>query len=202
MTPLDARPIIVAIAGPNGAGKSTFYETYLRDVGLRFVNADDIARHLGLGPYEAAKVADALRHELVEAGESFIFETVFSDPHGEKVAFLRDAADRGYTVVLFFIGLDAAATSEIRVSMRVLQGGHDVPSEKLLARYERSLANLARAIAEVPHVSVYDNADLRTPYRKIADFELGKRVALHEPIPAWMRGVLGNVDRQRRDDIG
>jgi uridine kinase len=26
--PLDARPVIVAIAGPNGAGKTTFYQAH------------------------------------------------------------------------------------------------------------------------------------------------------------------------------
>ena len=45
---LDARPIIVVIAGPNGAGKTTFYNTFLRDAGLRFLNADEIALELGL----------------------------------------------------------------------------------------------------------------------------------------------------------
>lgn len=94
--------------------------------------------------------------------------TVFSDPLGEKVAFLVDAAARGYTVVLCFIGLDNAATSEARVTMRVMQGGHDVATDKLVARFDRSLANLARAIDALPYVLVYDNADLRTPFRKVA----------------------------------
>jgi predicted ABC-type ATPase len=40
---LDKRPVIVAIAGPNGAGKTTFFHSHLREAGLRFINADDIA---------------------------------------------------------------------------------------------------------------------------------------------------------------
>src|SRR5882672_5588043 len=106
--PFDARPVIVAIAGPNGAGKSTFYEVYVRQAGLRFINADHIAAALGEDAYEAARIADALRTQLVVERESFAFETVFSDPHGAKVDFLRDAVQRGYTVVLCFIGLDSA----------------------------------------------------------------------------------------------
>ena len=85
---LDRRPVIVAIAGPNGAGKTTFFHSHLREAGLRFVNADDIARELGISAYEAAQIAGALRRELVRQRESFIFETVFSDPVGEKLAFL------------------------------------------------------------------------------------------------------------------
>jgi hypothetical protein len=35
---------------------------------------------------------------LIGRGESFVFETVFSDPVGDKVAFLEEAAGRGYVV--------------------------------------------------------------------------------------------------------
>jgi predicted ABC-type ATPase len=52
---LDKRPAIVAIAGPNGAGKTTFFHSHLREAGLRFINADDIARELKITSYEAAE---------------------------------------------------------------------------------------------------------------------------------------------------
>ena len=82
---LDRRPILIALAGPNGAGKTTFYYSHLRACGLRFVNADIIARELQIDAYAAARQAAALREQLVSEGESFIFETVFSDPAGDKL---------------------------------------------------------------------------------------------------------------------
>ena len=56
--------------------------------------------------------------------------------------------------------LDLEPTSK-RVAMRVNQGGHDVPDEKLRARFERTQANLKRAIERLPQVIVYSNDDLR-----------------------------------------
>jgi predicted ABC-type ATPase len=185
--PLDSRPLVVALTGPNGAGKSTFFRAHLQPAGLRFINADDLARELGIGAYEAAKLANQLRQALVEQRESFVFETILSDPVGEKVAFLRDAARSGYTVVLCFIGLDSAETSEQRVAMRVLQGGHDVPTKKLVARFSRTLDNLHRAIRELPCVQVFDNTDLRRPFRKVAEFENGKAVMVSRPLPIWLK---------------
>lgn len=183
---LDARPIVVAIAGPNGAGKTTFHEAHLQLAGLRFVNADELARELGVGAYEAAELAGRLRETLIEQGESFVFETVFSDPVGDKVAFLMRAAALGYTVVVCYIGIDGPEVSEERVAMRVLQGGHDVPAEKLEARYPRTLENLARAIREVPHVLVYDNGDLGRPFRLVAVYEHGKALETRAPLPRWL----------------
>jgi predicted ABC-type ATPase len=187
---LDQRPLIVALAGPNGAGKTTFYHAFLEPTQLRFVSADVLAEALRLEPYDAAELANALRQQLAAERESFIFETVFSDPVGDKLGFLKAAAEEGYTVVLCFIGLPSPDVSEQRVAMRVSQGGHGVPSLKLVERFPRTLVNLKAAIRELPHVWVFDNGDLETPFRKVAVFQNGRQVELHRPVPAWLRPLL------------
>lgn len=184
---LDRRPILVALAGPNGAGKSTFFEAHLRGGGLRFLNADVLARELGVDAYEAARIGAVLRVEMVRQRESFVFETVFSDPVGDKLNFLKRAAQNGYAVVLCFVGISNAATSGQRVAMRVSQGGHDVPAEKLKDRFPRVMANLAAAIRELPCVLVFDNDDLRTPFCHAAVFVNGQPAMLKQPMPRWLK---------------
>lgn len=188
--PLDARPLIVAIAGPNGAGKSTFYDAHVARAGLRFINADNLARELGIGAYEAAQLAEAFRANLVTQRESFAFETVLSDPIGEKVETLRQAHLAGYNVVLCFIGIDSPDTSEQRVGMRVSQGGHNVPTHKLHERYPRTMANLTRAIAALPFVWIYDNSDLSAPYRVVGVYQSGQSVfdGDQNRRPRWFTG--------------
>ena len=48
-------------------------------------------------------------------------------------------------VVLCFIGVRSPAVSDERVAMRVSQGGHDVPPDKLKDRFPRTMANLRTA---------------------------------------------------------
>jgi predicted ABC-type ATPase len=74
--------------------------------------------------------------------------------------------------------------------MRVSQGGHDVPTEKLIARYPRILVNLMAAIGEVPYVWIFDNDDLITPFRLVAVCEGGQISLLNRPVPDWLRKVL------------
>lgn len=173
---LESRPIVVALAGSNGAGKSTFFHPNLADVGLRFVNADDLAAELELSGYEAADLASSLRASLLEQGESFVFETVLSDPVGAKVSELAEAARLGMHVVMIFIRIDSPDTSRQRVAMQVLQGGHDVPDEKLVARFQRTLANLQRAITMLPVVIIFDNTDLARPFQLAAVYQSGERI--------------------------
>lgn len=190
------KPRLVMLAGPNGAGKSTFFATHLADKGLPFINADRIAAELGIEAYEAAGIAEAIRMRLVNEGASFITETVLSDPIGAKVAFLRQAHASGFNVTLIFIGLANPDLSAGRVKARVQAGGHDVPLDKLMARYDRTLLNLERAIRLLPQVVVYDNSSAEQPYRFLAEFRLGQ---LHErtkdPIPPWARRFLGQGSR-------
>lgn len=187
---LDRRPIVVALAGPNGAGKSTFFDANLARTGLYFVNADVLALSLKMNPYAAASLADSLRRQLVQQRESFIFETVFSDPVGDKLGFLKDAEDAGYTVLLIFIGVAQPEISDERVSMRASRGGHDVPRDKLIERFPRTMNNLKRALIELPNVIVYDHSDLDVGYRLVATKENGRKIKPHEPIPEWLRALL------------
>lgn len=183
----DERPIVVALGGPNGAGKTTFYHAHLAPAGLRLVNADVLALELGMNAAEAMAMATALCRALVLRRESFVFETVFSDPVGDKLTFLTDTASNGYTVVLCYIGIASAEQSDERVAMRVTQGGHDVPWEKLRTRFPRTVANLHAAIRVLPHVLVFDNSDLHRPYRLVAKFDHGECLSRAEPLPLWLK---------------
>jgi len=188
--PLDRRPVIVAIAGPNGAGKTTFYHAHIQPAGLRFVNADVLARELDMDAYTAARVADSIRRELVKQRVSFVFETVFSDPVGDKLTFLKEASEVGYSTILCFIGIAGPEVSEERVAMRISQGGHDVPTEKVIARFPRTLSNLKMALRELPQVWVFDNDNLEVPFRLVAVFEQGRVVRLNLPVPRWLKPLL------------
>ena len=182
--------LIVIVAGPNGAGKSTFVETFLKPTGILVVNPDEVAK--GLSPdspealaYEAARVADAWRRDLAARGVSFCMETVFSDPQGAKVDFLKECRSNGYTVVLVFMGLESADLSRGRIMERVEAGGHDVPDEKIVTRFPRTFANLRQALTFVDQAFLFDNSSADRPYRFVAEFRNGRRRRRKGYRPAW-----------------
>lgn len=186
---------LIVIAGPNGAGKTTFFETFLAPKHIRFVNSDLIARAIkpddpGAVAYEAASVAETERQLLVAEGASFCMETVFSDPAGAKLGFLRDAQAVGYILFLVFIGIDSAELAISRVVQRVEDGGHDVPDEKIRSRFPRTLENLRKAVCFVDYAYLFDNSACDEPYRYVATFEGGKLARRSEITPAWATEIL------------
>ena len=184
------RPRLLFLAGPNGAGKSTFFDAFLKESGLPFVNADRIAAALGISDTEAAAAADAARNQLRIEGLSFITETVVSDPVGAKLQFLRDAIAADYHVTLHFIGISSAQLSGARVSQRVRNGGHDVPPDRLERRFRQSLENLRQALEFVPEIHVYDNSSCETPFRLILSLREGQTEFAATPLPYWLKEIV------------
>jgi len=197
---LTVQPVLIFLAGPNGSGKTTFFEEYLQGLGLPYVNADRIARVLRAADPTASSdeidrraysEAESLRTALVEAGLSFCTETVFSDPVGAKLRFLERARTRGFAAFMVFIGLESPALAVARVKHRAEHGGHDIPDEKVRARFPRTLANLRAAIPIVDEAFVLDNSFYDKPYRVVAVYQGGRLVSQHPPLPRWTRGFPG-----------
>lgn len=155
------------VVGSNGAGKSTFIELTLAPLLPRssVVNADEIARrrwpdYPGTHAYEAARVAAETRAKLIERGESFIAETVFSHP--SKLELLDTARAAGYTVILHAV-LIPEDLAVLRVRHRVQAGGHDVLEHKIRERYQRLWSLVAVAAIRADSATFYDNSTLRGP---------------------------------------
>ena len=185
-----AQPLLVVFAGPNGAGKSTLRRVTLGILPLPFVNADDIARerfgeNAATRAYDAAALAEEERQRLFAMRCDFSFETVLSDLEGEKIHFLLKARGDGYYVIVHFVGLDSPERSRARVFQRVLEGGHDVPDEKIAARYARVMTNLARLLAVPDELTIYDNSSSSAPYRVVAVLTRGVLREVTRTIPSW-----------------
>ena len=197
---VSAPPILVFLAGPNGAGKSTFFDAYLADLGLLYVNADRFAVALRDAEPTASQdevdrrafeQAEQMRSDLVESRVSFCTESVFSDPVGSKVKALEAARAAAFVVFLVFSGLATPMLSIARVKQRVAHGGHDITDAKLTARFPRTLANLRAAVTVVDEAFLFDNSSFDAPYRVVATYRDGRLVTKRPPLPGWTKGLPG-----------
>lgn len=207
------RSLMLMIAGPNGAGKTTLWrdllEPMLEDaVGAIYINADDIERELNaaaqLDPRAPqtresatqAQLEATRRRELLLAAPAghqshFVYETVFSDPYGYKLAELERGMAAGYFVVMVFVGLDDVQVAQQRVTHRASEGGHYVEPELQAERFGRVFANASSATKIVPLALLFDNTrdkavDGRT-HRPVAVFKNGELLAQHDRMPEWWR---------------
>ncbi len=147
-------PVILVFAGPNGSGKSTVTKGF--DIIGEYVNADDIKKEKGCTDLQAAQLATSLREGLVDNDRSFTFETVLSSER--NVELLKRAKAKGYRIEAIFVLTADVQINIERVKNRVRNGGHDVPDNKIVSRYYKSLANLSELIKIADVMWVVDNS--------------------------------------------
>jgi predicted ABC-type ATPase len=193
-------PVLTVIAGPNGSGKSTLIAA-LRDQGADFgayFNADDIAAGLTGPPDEVARQAQEVvrkkRADALANGVDHSFETVMS--HVSHVEYMQAAREKGFEVRLYFVATDKPEINLGRVANRVAHGGHNVPDDRIVARYFRCLENLPGAISASSIALIFDNSQADGPHRLVADIA-GRRLHHHgrlldDPavIPSWWISIL------------
>lgn len=188
------------LAGINGAGKSTFHGQYLKELGIEYLNPDEIAKlDLGYGvnltreqAKEVGKLVADVRDQYIEAQMTFAFETVLSDPVGEKVEVLRKAREKGYVVILFFIFLESPEIAIERVKYRVANGGHGLPEQTIRDRYPRILENLIRSVG-VPNYTVILDNSLREQYELVGLVRDDELILNGHVRPRWATEYFQNL---------
>jgi len=195
------KPRLIVVAGPNGAGKTSITEQLLRHEwmgGCEYVNPDYIARD-EFGDWnapdavrKAAIRAEEVREQCVRDSRSLAFETVLSMP--DKIDFIQRAKQAGFFVRLFFVGTDNPSINAKRVALRVMEGGHDVPISKIIARYTRSLANCSVVSGIVDRAYIYDNSVDNAPARLLFRLTDGKLSRLYGALNPWAAEILRQVD--------
>ena len=155
------KPMLLVFAGPNGSGKSTI-TPYFEKVG-EYTNADVVAESTGMSVEEAAKFVDNKRYEAIDQKRDLTFETVLSSEY--KMDILRRAKEEGYFIKCIFVLTVDPMINVARVAARVESGGHDVPKDKIISRYSKSLSNIKELIELCDIMHVYDNT--KTPPARI-----------------------------------
>lgn len=154
------KPEIVVFAGPNGSGKSTFTE--LLKPPIDYINADEIKKILKCSDLEAAQIAEQQREEHLANMDEFCFETVMSTDRNLKL--LQRAKEKGHFIRCYYILTSDPMINIARVRSRVIDGGHDVPSDKIISRYNRALDLVKDVIAVSDICHIYDNSN-EEPFR-------------------------------------
>lgn len=171
-----SRPEFWIIGGPNGAGKTTLVTGARVQFGLpegSFINPDAITleylKEQGVHHWKeapsallketftrAANDAQRLLENRLERRGTAVIESVLSTT---KYCELVDrVVAAGGVFRLIYVALSSAEISRQRVALRVLKGGHDVPADKLEARWARSLELLPWFAVRASQFWIIDNS--------------------------------------------
>ena len=141
---------------------------------------------LPIDGYGASVFAEFIRIKLLEAGNSYSFETVRS--HTSKVNFIEEANKLDYKTYLYFVCTNDTIINVERVKSRVVHGGHEVNREKIVSRYYRSLELLHAAFVASNRAFIIDNSGLDGSV--IVEKNGNEISVLSDDVPSWVQRYL------------
>jgi predicted ABC-type ATPase len=59
---------------------------------------------------------------------------------------------------MFFICTESPTINAARIANRVMEGGHDVPIQKIISRYEKAIVNAVKVMRFADRAYFYDNS--------------------------------------------
>ena len=192
------KPVLIVIAGPNGSGKTSTTRLVIKHEWADqcvYINPDEIAQ-TKYGDWndvnavrQAVEYCEEWREQLLHDHKDFIFETVLSSDG--KVDFLKRAKEEGYFIRMFFICTESPTINAARIANRVMEGGHDVPIQKIISRYEKAIVNAVKVMRFADRAYFYDNSiDNQNAQLLFRTMEGHFAKRYKDSIPEWANKIL------------
>ena len=162
-----------------------------------YLNPDVIAKEINPSNVWAARIEAARkvlekRELYLSSKKSFSMETTLSGV--SEISFIKKAIEKGYKTTVFFVAIDDVTDNLGRIKNRVNKGGHDIPTNDVLRRRERSLKNLSTIIELVPRILVIDN----TKNQKVILKKNNNKITfVSEELPKWF---TSNISKEKLDN--
>jgi predicted ABC-type ATPase len=178
------------IGGVNGTGKSSFtgvLKERSTDLGY-IVDVDRITAEMGGNPLAGGKAALKKIRECIDKGVSFTQETTLSGYKTEATA--KQVKELGYHVRLFYIGLNTAEESLLRIENRVRRGGHNISHDDVLRRFDGRWEAVSKVLPYCDEAEFYDNDN---GFVKVAEYKNGELRPLGDVRPQWLTDLLSHL---------
>lgn len=189
-----SKKVFTVIAGINGAGKTSLYRVLkdTEDLGVR-VNIDELALEKGdwhdpKAQIYAGRTAMTMISELIKEGRSFHLETTL--PGSTIIKQIMEAKAHGFTVTLYFVGIDRIGVAIDRVHMRMAHGGHGIADEFIIKRFAKLNANLRRVLPLCDNAILFDNT---VKFRQVAILDNKRLIDCDTDLPYWFIDLIDEL---------
>ena len=190
--------VYTIIGGVNGAGKSSLtgvLRAERGDLGY-IIDVDKLAAKEGGDNLKAARIAISKIHRFIDDGITFSQETTLSGHMVEHT--IKQAKDHDYLIHLFYVGLSSVEESIRRIQNRVEKGGHNVPTEDVIRRYNERFPSLANILPYCDKVKFYDNEN---QFCNVAEFRNGELVYKSDYKPQWLTELQEYLKQEDQQEI-
>ena len=174
------------IGGVNGCGKSSLTGTLKaerNDLGT-IIDPDKLSAKLG-GYGAGGRAAVEKINDCLAKGLNFTQETTLAGARTERT--IRQAKELGYTIRLYYVGLDSLEESLSRIENRVRKCGHNIPRQDVERRYAGRFEALVKVLPYCDEACFFDNDN---GFVEVARYENGELLPITQSPPEWLKELM------------
>lgn len=171
------------IGGVNGTGKSSLTGVLKAEVNNlgKIIDVDKMNVLYGGDIIAGGKAAINTIDDCISKGICFTQETTLSGHKTARTA--RKALENGYYVRLYYVGLGSSDESIKRIKNRVEKGGHNIPDDEVIKRYESRYADISVILPYCNEAVFYDNEN---GFQVVAEYKSGELLTIGNHTPKWI----------------
>lgn len=152
------KPLAVFLAGANGSGKSSLRDWKVDNDQCIIIDPDRFIKTNNGNNILGSRQAISVFKKCISEKTSFSLETTLAGKSAIKR--IENARNAGFRVKMHYIGLNSPELNIRRVAERVARGGHDIPRDSIIERYNSSRENLIQAVDFLDRLEIYDNSEV------------------------------------------
>lgn len=175
------------IAGVNGVGKSSLTGALLsgsNDLGV-VIDTDAITAKAGGDRIKGGKIAIEQINHAIENGVNFTQETTLSGVRTLRT--INRAREHDYRIRLYYVGVNTAEESVRRIKNRVEKGGHNIPTEDVIKRYNKRFDDLLAVLPYCDEAFFFDNEN---GFVECAEWKNAKLFVKVSNPPKWLAELI------------
>lgn len=175
--------VYTIIGGVNGTGKSSLtgvLKAQTTELGV-IIDVDRMTALAGVSPIQGGKIALERISDCLSKHISFTQETTLSGRKTESTA--AKAKELGYTVRLYYVGLDTPEECLARIANRVRRGGHDIPENDVQRRFAGRWEAVSKVLPYCDEAHFFDNDN---GFVEVAEYKNGELVLMGAEHPKWV----------------
>src|SRR5699024_8922311 len=142
---------------------------------------------------KAGREALLLVEKYIDTETTFSMETTLSSKISLKQ--IAKAKNKGYKIVIYYLGLSDITINLKRISQRVERGGHDIPINTVIRRSGRTVKNLITIMEIVDEVYLVDNTSLHAYIFAKINMKNKKIDVISEKIPQWANSIFSHFNK-------
>ena len=172
------------IGGANGVGKSSLSVVLLNqrnDMGI-IIDTDKITSENGVDKLHSEKIAIRRIDSCLEKGVNFTQETTLSGIRTIKT--IKKAIEKDYCIRLYYVGISGSEESLTRIANRVRKGGHDIPHDNVVRRYETRFDDLIKVLDFCNEAVFFDNEN---GFVEVGEYKNGRLIINENIAPRWIK---------------